>query len=219
MDVPLADSGKLIVLEGMDGSGTTTQTELLAEWLRQRGCAVTATREPTGGPVGRFLRSALRRELCDVAQQPTDLDWATMALLFAADRVDHLTRTVLPALERGEIVVSDRYYLSSLLYQSLTSSQGLAAVPWLLAINSQARRPDLTVVLDLPEEVAEKRRALRGGEPELYETTELQRRLSDGYRQAEQLVPLDLVHHVRAAGSVSEVAGQIAEIVGQFLER
>jgi dTMP kinase len=211
--------GRLIVIEGMDGSGTTTQVGLLCDWLRGQGWTVAATREPTAGPVGRFLRSALRRQLFDEREQPVELDWAAMALLFAADRMDHLTRTILPALERGEIVVSDRYYLSSLLYQSLTSPLGSAAVPWLTAINAQARRPDLTLVLDLPEEVAGARRAIRGEEPELYEYSELQRQLSDGYRQAEILVPGDALHHVAATAPVADVARHISEIVAQFLSR
>jgi len=179
---------------------------------------VTTTREPTEGPVGRFLRSALRGELTCEQGHTVGLDWAAMALLFAADRVDHVARIVSPALARGDIVVSDRYYLSSLLYQSMTSPQGEAVVPWLLAINHQARRPDLTIVVDLSEDVAAARRAERGGKPELYEYTELQRKLSVGYQQAERFVPKDAVRHVDGARSVVEVADQIAKIIGEFLE-
>ena len=210
--------GRLIVLEGMDGSGTTTQAALLSEWLIEKGFSVTSTREPTEGPVGRFLRSALRGELSDEQARSMTLDWAAMALLFAADRVDHVTRTVAPALARGEMVVSDRYDLSSLLYQSMTSPEGAQAVPWLRSINRLARRPDLTIVIDLSDDVAQARRALRGGKPELYEYAELQKKLSEGYVRAEDFVPGDVVRHVDGARPRAEVTDQIAKIIGEFLE-
>src|SRR6187551_2268493 len=161
MSSPQTVRGRLIVLEGIDGSGTTTQTERVSAWLRTRNQTVLSTREPTSGPVGRFLRTALRQELSDEQGDAVSLDWAAMALLFAADRVDHVTRHILPALLRGETVVSDRYDLSSLLYQSLTSPQGSQVLPWLKSINAQALRPDLTLVLDVPSDLAEARRAAR----------------------------------------------------------
>lgn len=210
--------GHLIVIEGMDGAGTTTQAALLSEWLVARGFPVTTTREPTAGPVGRFLRSALRGELSDEQSRSVVLDWAAMALLFAADRVDHVKRTILPALARGEIVISDRYYLSSLLYQSMTSPEGAQAVAWLRSINSQAQKPDLTIVVDLSEDVAAARRALRGGQPELYEYAELQRKLSEGYQQAERFVPQDALRHVDGAQSITGVTEQITNIIREFLE-
>jgi dTMP kinase len=209
--------GHLIVLEGMDGSGTTTQAALLSEWLIDKGFRVTTTREPTDGPVGRFLRSALRGELSDERAHSVALDWAAMALLFAADRVDHVTRTILPALSRGEIVISDRYYLSSLLYQSMTSPQEAQAIAWLRSINGQAQKPDLTIVVDLSEDVAAARRALRGGKPELYEYAELQRKLSEGYRRAESFVPDDALRHVDGSQPVADVTDQIVKIIEEFL--
>ncbi len=103
--------GRFIVLEGLDGAGTTTQAALLAEWLGARG-EVVQTREPTAGPIGRLIRSSLRAEPDSPAE--TSLPW-----LFAADRAEHLTRVIEPALARGAWVISDRYYHSSLAYQSL----------------------------------------------------------------------------------------------------
>jgi dTMP kinase len=218
MDPKRNSKARFIVLEGTDGSGTTTQVERLGEWLRLAGHSVHTTREPTAGPVGRFLRSALRSELVDEDRAPVTLDWASMALLFAADRMDHGTRQIIPALERGEIVVSDRYDLSSLLYQSLTSPQGGSALPWLRSINSQVIRPDLTIVLDLPDQVAAARRAARGGEPELYERAELQKLLCQGYRNAPELLPNDHIVHVDAALTVAEVEKQIRKKVEDLLD-
>jgi dTMP kinase len=117
-------------------------------------------------------------------------------LLFAADRADHLARTVEPALARGQTVVSDRYDLSSMAYQSATSGQGEDVLEWIRQLNSRALRPDLTLVIDVSAETALRRRQLRGGSAELFEVPDLQRRLSEIYRRAEDLVPADPVVHI-----------------------
>lgn len=209
--------GSFLVLEGIDGSGTTTQARLLVDWLKAEGRAAHLTREPSQGPVGLFLREALAHRLRDEQGQPTELDWQSLALLFTADRMDHLQREVLPALDRGEVVVSDRYDLSSLLYQSLTSDVGEAALPWLQALNERARRPDLTLVFDVEPEVAEARRAARGGREELFEKRELQSRLAKGYRRANELLPQDRIEVVQASGSIEEVQRRIRALCVQIL--
>ena len=203
----MSPRGTLVVLEGIDGSGTTTQARLLCQQLRARGVDAVETREPSAGVVGRFVR-----ELLTGARQPT-VSWDAMALLFAADRLDHISREVAPALERGATVVSDRYDLSTLAYQSLTAPEGSDPVEWLRSINGRAPRPDLTLVLDVSPEVAERRRRERGGEPELYEKTELQRRLAALYARAEQLVVGDRVLHIDGGGTLDEVAARILECV------
>ncbi len=208
----------LIVLEGIDGSGTTTQAERLSVRLTRQGRQVHATREPTAGPVGRFLRQALQNRLLDPDGRPVSLDWASMALLFAADRVDHDRREIAPALGAGKVVISDRYDLSSLLYQSFTSPLGAEALPWLATINGQVRRPDLTIVLVLPDEVAAERRRMRGGEPEIYEQTQLQRQLSEGYRNARAILPGDRIELVDAAQAIDVVETQICEIIADFID-
>lgn len=194
--------GKFIVLEGIDGAGTTTQATQLVTALAHRGSPVVLTREPSVGPIGREIRSLLRGG---------GLDPETMALLFAADRLDHLAREVAPALARGAVVVCDRYDLSTLTYQSATHPEGSAIVPWLRGINARARRPDLTIVLDVPAEVAEARRAERGGPEEIFERRDLQRRLAQLYAGAEELVPGDRVAHIDGSRSQEEVAAAVLE--------
>ncbi|HLL53606.1 MAG TPA: dTMP kinase, partial [Myxococcaceae bacterium] len=100
--------GRFFVLEGLDGAGTTTQCERLASELRSRGFRVLVTREPSDGPVGTMIRQALTGRL-GMPGGNGPLAPETLALLFAADRADHLHARVRPALERGEIVISDRY--------------------------------------------------------------------------------------------------------------
>lgn len=201
--------GFFVVLEGIDGSGTTTQLQRVRDVLVGRGLSVLGTREPTSGPVGTFLRQALERRLADEAGQSTELDWSALALLFAADRVDHVSREIAPALERGQVVLSDRYDLSSIIYQSATSPLGRDAVDWLRTINSHAVRPDLTIVLRIDADVAAARRRARGGSAELYERDELQRRLAAHYLEAETLMPGERLTFVDAEGSQEEVTSAV----------
>lgn len=195
-----------IVLEGIDGSGTTTQAAVLAEKLLSEGYDVVVTREPTSGPVGKFLRLALAGKLTGEGDVPVSLDWSAMALLFSADRLDHLLREIDPALARGAVVISDRYDLSSLIYQSATCPEGEAVLPWLRSLNARARRPDLTLVLDVSPEVAEERRRSRAGDPEIFEKAELQRRLAQLYKRAAEFVPEDTLKLLSGDGNLAEVA-------------
>ncbi|HEX2673818.1 MAG TPA: dTMP kinase, partial [Polyangiaceae bacterium] len=185
-----------------------------AEALRARGAHVVFTCEPSSGPIGTLIRQALQRRLPGPdATTPRHLDWTTMALLFAADRMDHLDSTVVPALRAGSVVISDRYDLSSLAYQSVTAHDGSDPVPWIRTLNAQALRPDLTLVIDVPAEIAEERRRVRGGVEELFEARELQARLATVYAQAERLVPADRVLHVSGVGELAEVAARVLESV------
>jgi dTMP kinase len=168
--------GRLIVLEGIDGSGTTTQTERLVEHLRRRGRTAVSTREPSAGPVGRLLREVLlghHRISRDVS-----LDGRTMALLFAADRFDHLQREVEPILAAGNDVVSDRYLMSSLAYQAEEADR-----EWVALLARGVRPPDLTILLDIPIEVAARRRLLAGRPEERYDADSYLGRVADNYRR------------------------------------
>jgi dTMP kinase len=201
-------------MEGIDGCGSTTHAKLLAAALSSRALEVVLTCEPSTGPIGAMIRQVLQRRLFlpgDSAAR--SFDWSTMALLFAADRMDHLEATVLPALRAGSVVVSDRYDLSSLAYQSLTAQKGADPIPWIRALNGQALRPDLTIVIDVPAEVAEERRRARGGVEEMFEARELQARLAIVYARAEELVPQDRVLHVAGVGDMDEIAARVFETV------
>jgi len=206
--------GLFVVVEGIDGSGSTTHAKLLAKAIKTRGAEVVLTCEPSTGPIGSLIRHVLERRLfVPDASGPRNFDWSTMALLFAADRMDHLDATVAPALRAGSVVISDRYDLSSLAYQSVTASSGSDPIPWIRQLNVQALRPDVTIVIDVPPEVAEERRRTRGGVEEMFDARELQARLATIYARAEELVPQDRVLHVPGVGEVSEVAARVFETV------
>jgi dTMP kinase len=207
-------NGTFIVVEGIDGAGTTTHARLLAKSLKSPTRDVVLTCEPTNGPVGGLIRQILQRRLFVAdATGPRGFAWSTLALLFAADRLDHLDSVVLPALADGSVVVSDRYVLSSLAYQSATAPASAEVLPWIRSLNARAIRPDLTVVLDVPAELAAERRRGRGGVEEVFENRPLQDRLVSIYEHAESLVPGDRLVHVSGVGEATDVAIHILAAV------
>ncbi|MBS2017174.1 MAG: dTMP kinase [Deltaproteobacteria bacterium] len=200
-----------MVLEGIDGAGTTTQTSVLCERLRKDGgAAVRTTREPSDGPIGSLVRQVLTGRI--VAPGGRAPGWATMALLFAADRMDHVESEIEPFLASGGIVISDRYDASSLAYQSVSSGRGGdAAVEWIRQLNRHAMRPDLTVVIDLPADLAAARREARGEPAQLYEQNETQQALATFYRDLAAHMPDDKIVVVDGRGTVDEVHRRVYE--------
>ena len=148
--------GRFIVFEGLDGAGTTTQAKMLAERVQQKGRSVYVAHQPSEGPVGLLIRQILagRAATPQADGKLGVVDERGMALLFAADRLDHLASQIEPRLARGEGVILDRYTLSSLAYQGA----------------SFARKPDLTLFLYVPATVALERVRARGAKLERYET-------------------------------------------------
>jgi dTMP kinase len=190
--------GRFIVIEGIDGAGTTTQANLIAQRLGDGGHKVLVTREPSDGPIGVMLRQALGGAL-----PPPGGAWstATLALLFAADRTDHLQREVLPALESGQWVLCDRYLLSSLAYQG-------AELPmaWVESINRTAAIPDLTLFVEVDPDVAEQRRGKRGGPVELFDEPKTQRKIARQYEAAVRLrARKERIRRIDGNGTVEEV--------------
>ncbi len=211
--------GLFIVLEGVDGAGTSTHARLLADALGARGLPVHVTREPSDGPVGSLIRQALTGRLVVPSMGGGRAPgWRTMALLFAADRLDHLDAEIRPNLRDGVTVVCDRYDHSSVAYQATTAQGEEGALQWVRAINGHALRPDLVIVLDVPAEVAARRRHARSGRRELYEDEELQRQLAAFYRDIERHFPEDRVVHVDADRPVEEVAADVLAAVDALRE-
>lgn len=196
---------RFLVLEGIDGSGTTTQAERVGERLRARGHRVVTTREPSPGPIGTLTRTML------AAGAAASVGPEALALLFAADRLEHLAREIEPALAEGAIVLCDRYVVSSWVYQSLECE-----LAWVQTINRCARWPDLTFVFDLPAELALARVAARrahSGEPlERFDHEQTQRRLAAGYRLAlDEAEPDAGLVRIDAAADIEAVTAAIVQ--------
>lgn len=139
--------GLFITFEGGDGSGKTTQAELLREWLVQQGRTVLHTREPGGTEVGVEVREIVLHHRGDISPRAE-------ALLYAADRAHHIATLVRPALERGDVVIQDRYIDSSVAYQGVGRVLDPEEVRDISVWATEGLRPDLTILLDLDADAA-----------------------------------------------------------------
>lgn len=189
--------GFFIALEGIDGSGTTSQRGALAKALRARNHTVLETCEPSTGSIGALTRARL-------ATDAVPLDRRALALMFAADRLDHIATEVEPALAAGTIVLSDRYLMSSWAYQSLDCDP-----QWVREINRFAPWPDLTFVIDVPAEEAMRRIGQRRGTEEIFETTPQQRRLAEAYRTYAEDASLERVQCLDGTQSMEDVTAAL----------
>jgi dTMP kinase len=142
--------GLFITLEGGDGSGKSTQAEMLASWLKDAGHTVLRTREPGGTDLGNELREIVLHRRGDIVPRAE-------ALLYAADRAHHIATKVRPALQRGEIVIQDRYLDSSVAYQGAGRVLDGTEVRELSLWAAEGLLPDLTILLDLDESVGRER--------------------------------------------------------------
>lgn len=155
-------TGLFISVEGIDGVGKSTQIGMLAEFLTEQGREVVRTLEPGGTELGQEIRHLLLHRKGDVAPRAE-------ALLYAADRAHHVATKVRPALERGAVVITDRYLDSSVAYQGAGRALDAAEVRSISMFAVQNLLPELTILLDLPAEQALARRANTGNEPDRLE--------------------------------------------------
>lgn len=177
-----SSKGFLIAIEGPDGCGKSTQTKNLAEWLKSEGYEIRVTQEPTKNPIGRIIRKSLQGDI--------ELSAETEALLFAADRLDHIERVITPNLNEEKIVISERYVHSSLAYQT---SRGLP-LEWVEKINKYALEPDLTILIDIPPQVGADRMNSTRKLDTFDEDLNLQRKVRNNYlkiAEDREIEPID----------------------------
>jgi len=148
--------GKLITFEGIDGCGKSTQMRLLEQYLTELGLAVVSTREPGGTELGRKIRSALLDGVEGSVEPLAEL------LLYAADRAQHVRQVIMPALAEGKVVLSDRFYDATTVYQGYARGFDLALVNQLNELAAGGLKPDLTLLFDLDVETGLKRTWERG---------------------------------------------------------
>ncbi len=201
-------AGKFITLEGGEGTGKSTHAKLLAEALRDDGHVVVTTREPGGAPNAEAVRELL------LARRDDPWDPMTEALLHFAARREHLTRTILPAINRGDWVISDRFADSTMAYQSYGLGVARQTIETLYRETVGDLHPDLTIILDLPVEEGLQRAAGRGVAADRYESMGLDfhRKLRDGFldiarREPDRCVVLD------ARAPVAEINEKLVAVV------
>jgi dTMP kinase len=189
-----------VTFEGADGSGKSTQAELLRAALETEGRDVVLTREPGGTELGEHIRTFVLRG-------PDMAPWAEAAL-FAASRAEHVEEVIRPALERGADVVCDRYFDSSLAYQGIARGLGVDAVLQLNLAVTGGLAPDVTFVLLLDPSVATGRHV----DPDRLERegAELQAKVDAAYRELAQRFPERIVT-IDATGSPEEIAREVRE--------
>jgi dTMP kinase len=175
----MGKNGIFIVIEGLDGSGKTTQAKLLAKKL-EKTHRVFLTAEPSCGKIGSYIREDC---LYEEKRLPTEAE----ALLFAADRIEHVCSEVKPALEDGKLVICDRYVYSSLAYQG---SAGLS-LEWIKTINARSLQPDFSVFIDVPPEKVIERLKRKKSVMETLETQQKVREVYLKYVEKGELVRVD----------------------------
>ena len=203
----MAARGVFITFEGGDGSGKSTQIQSVREWFESRGREVIVTREPGGTELGTEIRRL-------VQNGPEDVDARTEALLYAADRAYHVATVIAPALERGAVVLGDRYIDSSLAYQGAARSLGVDEIASLSAWATRGLYPSLTFLLDLPPEVGARRRTDAPDRMER-ESMDFHERVRHEYLRLADAEP-DRIVVIDAVGTVDEV---FSEIRGVLVER
>ena len=203
----MAARGVFITFEGGDGSGKSTQIQSVRDWFESRGREVIVTREPGGTELGTEIRRL-------VQNGPEDVDARTEALLYAADRAYHVATVIAPALERGAVVLGDRYIDSSLAYQGAARSLGVDEIASLSAWATQGLYPSLTFLLDLPPEVGARRRTDAPDRMER-ESMDFHERVRHQYLRLADAEPERIVV-IDAVGTVDEV---FSEIRGVLVER
>ncbi|MBC7335291.1 MAG: dTMP kinase [Clostridia bacterium] len=204
--------GYLITIEGIDGAGKTTQAALLGRYLTHAGYAVLATHEPGGTPLGDKLREIVLGQ----GLGPTTA--AAELFLYLAARAEHVARVIRPALERGLVVLCDRFSDSTLVYQGCGRGLDFGLLTAADALATGGLRPDLTIILDLPVEEAQRRLAASGRAADRLEAegAEFLQRLRLGYlalaREDKERRVL-----VEATGPAAAVFARVRNIVETFL--
>ena len=200
-----------LAFEGIDGSGKSTQSKLLTEKLKEKSLKVYHTTEPTDSPIGTMIRKIFRHEM--------EADHRTIAGLYVADRLDHLTNSkngLIKKLEEGYTVISDRYYFSSYAYQGTHMP-----IDWVIAANSQSAellRPDLNIFIDVSPELSMKRLNKNRTQIELYESLENLNNVRAKYFEAfEKLKNDEKICIVDGNRSIEEIFSDIWSTVSALL--
>ncbi|USS39973.1 dTMP kinase [Thermococcus aggregans] len=199
--------GMFIVLEGIDGAGKSTQARMLAKWFENKGYDVVLTKEPTDTAFGKLIRRLVltggKEGIIDGARISREAE----ALLFAADRAEHVKKLIEPSLKAGKVVISDRYFYSSLAYQW---ARGLD-LEWLINLNAFAPRADLVILLDLPVKESIKRINGRSIKSEFDKIVELQKKVRENYlKLAERFEEIRIIN---ALAPIEDIHKDIVALV------
>jgi dTMP kinase len=196
--------GKLIVIEGIDGAGTTTQAKMITSHLSFVGYKAINSAEPTKSAIGQEIRRMLAQSL---EKEPDML--VSLALCFAADRMQHIHELILPSLNKCDFVILDRYVLSSLVYQGLH-----LPTSFVKEINQFALKPDLTIILDVEASLAHERLSRRVLAKDFYENADMLEKIRGRYLHFAKDDPTNTVL-IDGSDSVDQVQSHIWHVLSQ----
>ncbi len=198
------NTGTFIAFEGLDGSGSSTQIALLADWLEKHGHKVLAVKQPSANIIGGLIRGQLTH------------DWQTspecLQLLFAADRAHQMEREIIPALAQGGVVIADRHFYSSVAYGQADGLQE----QWLFDVNSQVPPPDLVVLLKVLPEICLERINKTRFSVELFEAKEKLQKVWEGYERLAAKLPY--VKMINGEQSKEVIHEEIKMLVAPYLK-
>ncbi|WP_425446835.1 dTMP kinase [Dethiothermospora halolimnae] len=203
--------GIFITMEGPDGSGKSTITKLLTNYLKEKGYNIVITREPGGTELSEIIRNVV------LDTKNTNMSPVTEALLYAASRAQHVEEKILPALKKGKIVISERFVDSSLVYQGIARNIGIDKVKNINDFATQNIEPDLTLFFDIKPEDAFKRMARRGKKDRLeMESIDFHNEVYDGYIELSKKYP-QRIKIIDATKDIEEVFQQVKNKIDLLL--
>lgn len=197
--------GKFIVIEGLDGSGQTTQIALLEKYLKEKGHKVHLTFEPSQNIIGGLIKGLLTNQW--------KLSNTGMQLLFCVDRAHHLESEVMPAIEQGNIVISSRYYFSTMAYGALDND-----LDWLMKLNEKFPQPDLAFFLKVSPKECIRRITNSRFRQEFFEKVKKLEKVLKNYLKIFGSGKFQNVFVIDGEQSITEVAGQIAKIADKIIK-
>ncbi|SCX79865.1 dTMP kinase [Alkaliphilus peptidifermentans] len=204
--------GKFITIEGMDGAGKTTQIRFMKEYLEDRGFKVLLTREPGGTIIGEKIREVI------LDNSHKEMDSVTEALLYAASRAQHVSQIILPALQRGELVLCDRYVDSSMVYQGKGRDLGYKPIKKINDFATQGLEPDLTILFDIDPQLGLQRISSRGKGDRL-EEEKLQFHIAvhSAYMDLVKMYP-KRIKVINANCEIQEIKKEVEELLKNIIE-
>lgn len=205
------EKGLFITFEGTDGSGKTTQIRLLEDYMKEKGCEVVLSREPGGTRVSEIIR--------DLILNPKNKEIVplTEMILYAASRAQHVAEVIEPAIEKGKVVICDRYVDSSYAYQGGGRGMDLKIIADINRIAINGTVPDITFFLDIDPEISIKRRINSTGADRIeQEKIDFHRRVYDGYKKMSILYP-DRIKTIDATKSIEEIFSQIKDCINELI--
>lgn len=204
--------GKFITIEGTEGVGKSTNIAFITQWLEEKGISILHTREPGGTPLAEEIRELL------LSKREEKVDASAELLLMFAARCQHVSQKILPALEQGQWVLSDRFTDASFAYQGAGREMGFERLAELENWSLTGFKPDLTIMLDLPIEVGLER-AEKRGEKDRFESEQIDffKRVREGYLSIAEAEP-ERMKVIDATGTIEQVQAQIEKVLIEFYQ-